>query len=199
MKDFWDKRYSGTGYAYGILPNSYFKLQIDKLQPGKILLPSEGEGRNAVYAAKLGWHVHALDFSENGREKALQLANENDVSLNYEVGSMQDIQLQENEYDAISLIYAHFPPQLRCKIHEKLIKSLKPNGLLIMEAFSKKQLGKESGGPQVLEMLYSLDEIKSDFAGLEFIEGEEQQIELTEGKFHSGLAEVVRFLARKTN
>ncbi len=55
--EFWDIRYSDSEYAYGTEPNVYFKSFIDTHSSGKILLPGEGEGRNAVYAAVKGWEV----------------------------------------------------------------------------------------------------------------------------------------------
>ena len=74
MKEFWEIRYAEKQYAYGENPNVYFKEQLDKLKPGKILLPAEGEGRNAVYAAKQGWEVMAFDLSSEGKNKAEKLA-----------------------------------------------------------------------------------------------------------------------------
>ncbi|EJL75480.1 hypothetical protein PMI13_00489 [Chryseobacterium populi] len=44
----WDERYSNKGFAYGTEPNNYLKNQLKKLNPGTILFPAEGEGRNAV-------------------------------------------------------------------------------------------------------------------------------------------------------
>ena len=64
MKEFWNERYAEPEFAYGVLPNDFFKNQLDKLKPGSILLVCEGEGRNAVYAAKNGWKVEAFDSSE---------------------------------------------------------------------------------------------------------------------------------------
>ena len=55
MKEFWDTRYAEIDFAYGKTPNTFFKDSIDKLTPGKLLLPADGEGRNAVYAATKGW------------------------------------------------------------------------------------------------------------------------------------------------
>ena len=72
MKDFWNQRYAADEYAYGTAPNAFFKAVLDPLPPGRILLPAEGEGRNAVYAAKLGWEVVAFDQSEGGQKKAMK-------------------------------------------------------------------------------------------------------------------------------
>jgi len=197
MIDFWNNRYAEEEYAYGIQPNTFFEDEIKKIPIGKLLLPAEGEGRNAVFAAKLGWAVHALDMSEKGKEKTLKLARENKVNIQYDVCALQEFQYAENEYNVLALIYAHFPPQLRSIIHQKLAKSLKTGGFLILEAFSKKQVENKSGGPPVQEMLYSIDEMKSDYKGFEFIEAIETQIELAEGKFHKGIADVIRIKAQK--
>ncbi len=83
MKDFWNERYAAREYVYGKKPNQYFKKNIDGLTPVKILLPCKGEGRNAVYAAQKGWDVEAIDFSVEGKKKALSLALKNNVSINY--------------------------------------------------------------------------------------------------------------------
>ena len=69
MNSFWNERYSTNEYAYGTEPNEFFKSVLSKLEVGKLLLPGEGEGRNAVYAAKQGWHVTAFDTSIAGKTK----------------------------------------------------------------------------------------------------------------------------------
>jgi len=86
LQQFWDERYSQPEYAYGREPNVFFREQIEPLQPGRLLMPAEGEGRNGVYAARKGWVVDAFDISEKGREKALRLAEEMGVAIHYQVG-----------------------------------------------------------------------------------------------------------------
>ena len=87
----WDKRYSNDEFAYGEEPNNYLKEQLEKLPPGAILFPAEGEVRNAVFAAKLGWIVSAFDISIEGKSKALQLATANNVTIDYEVGALETL------------------------------------------------------------------------------------------------------------
>lgn len=198
----WDNRYSSEEFAYGEDPNNYLKEQLEKLNPGTILFPAEGEGRNAIFAAKLGWNVSAFDISEEGKNKALKLAEANNVSIDYQVGELETLDFQEDQFDAIALIYAHFPAEIKSAIHKQLDKLLRKNGIIIFEAFSKKHLeylaiNEKVGGPKDIESLFSIEEIKSDFSNYEIIELEEKEIELNEGLFHNGKGSVIRFIGRK--
>ena len=99
MQDMWNQRFSAEEYYYGKAPNPYFKDRIGQLPPGSILMPAEGEGRNGVYAARLGWNVTAVDFSEAGRKKALELAKENNVTLEYLLGDIAAFDFGKEQYD----------------------------------------------------------------------------------------------------
>lgn len=198
----WDDRYSSEEFAYGEDPNNYLKEQLEKLNPGAILFPAEGEGRNAIFAAKLGWNVSAFDISEEGKNKALKLAKNNHVSIDYQVDELETLDFQKEQFDAITLIYAHFPAEIKSTIHKQLDKLLRKNGIIIFEAFSKKHLeylaiNEKVGGPKDIESLFSIEEIKSDFPNYEIIELEEKEIELNEGLFHNGKGSVIRFIGRK--
>jgi 2-polyprenyl-3-methyl-5-hydroxy-6-metoxy-1,4-benzoquinol methylase len=196
---FWDERYSSEEYAYGKKPNHFFKEQIDKISvPGKILLPGEGEGRNAVYAAKLGWKVNAFDQSSVARLKALKLAEENNFKINYSNVDLAMFNPHKNYYDCAAIVFVHLPPDIRSEFHKKIIDSIKPNGKIILELFSKNQFGKKSGGPQNLIMLSSIEEIEKDFKQLKPILLKEENIFLDEGEKHNGQASVIRFVGVKT-
>jgi SAM-dependent methyltransferase len=196
--DFWNERYSSEEYVYGENPNHFLKEQLEKITvPGKLLLPGEGEGRNAVYAAKLGWEVEAYDQSTTGKLKAIKLADKNNVKINYHIEDLLGFTPSKNFYDAVAIIYVHLNTKLRKSFNEKIIEALKPGGKIILELFSKDQLGKTSGGPQDLEMLYSIDEIEKDFGSLKTIILKEETIDINEGEKHSGEASVVRFVGEK--
>jgi SAM-dependent methyltransferase len=200
--DRWNDRYSADEFAYGEKPNNYFKEQIEKLDVGTILLPAEGEGRNAVYAAKLGWSVYAFDISIEGKNKALQLAETNNVTIDYQVGELQTLHYDTEQFDAIALIYAHFPAAVKSSIHKALDNYLRKGGLIIFEAFSKNHLdylskNEKVGGPKDIASLFSIDEIKSDFVNYDFKELAETEIELNEGSYHNGRGSVIRFVAQK--
>jgi len=192
MKEKWNERYSAPEFIYGTEPNEFFKRQLNKLTYGRLLLPGEGEGRNAVYAAKLGWKVDAFDFSEAAKRKAQYLAESKNVTIQYTIASYTEFLFPPKKYDAIGLLYAHMPSMVRSTIHKKVIESLKPNGNVIFEAFHKDQLNYSSGGPKDPDMLYNEDELAEDFKELNIILLEKQKIHLAEGTFHKGDAVVVR-------
>lgn len=77
-KEEWDKRYSNTEYIFGKNVNQFLKSVLDSVSPegNSALFPAEGKGRNAVYAAQLGWKVDAFDISPEGKRKAELLAKE---------------------------------------------------------------------------------------------------------------------------
>ncbi|WP_317045797.1 class I SAM-dependent methyltransferase [Brumimicrobium salinarum] len=149
MREFWDNRYADVDFAYGEAPNEYFKEQLFKLTPGKILLPGDGEGRNSVCAARSGWEVDAFDISREGKKKADQLAEKHKLSINYQVGALEDLTYPPNTFDVIALIFTHFDPKIRAQYRKEFIRLLKPGGLIISESFSKKHLALNSKNPKV--------------------------------------------------
>jgi 2-polyprenyl-3-methyl-5-hydroxy-6-metoxy-1,4-benzoquinol methylase len=200
--DRWNERYSSAEFAYGEQPNNYLKEQLEKLDIGTILFPAEGEGRNAVFAARLGWTVSAFDISAEGKNKALRLAEANKVTIDYQVGELQSLNYTAGQFDVIALIYAHFPADIKSLIHKTLDKYLRKGGVIIFEAFSKTHLdylakNEKVGGPKDIASLFSIDELRSDFANYDIIELEEKEIELNEGSFHNGTGSVIRFTGRK--
>lgn len=201
MKEFWNSRFgaSQTEYVYGTEPNVFFEQQLRLLHQGRLLLPAEGEGRNAVFAARQGWQVTAFDISEAGKEKALQLARVFGVedAITYNIDDFDSFTAPEDYFDALGLCYAHISSSNRRRIHRKLAGMLKPGGEVILEAFSKEQLGRNSGGPKSEKMLYSAAAIESDFIALKQIRLSTEEIELQEGRFHAGRAWVVRFTGIK--
>ncbi len=198
----WDDRYREKEYAYGIKPNVFLKNQLEKLETGTILFGAEGEGRNAIYAQKLGYAVSAFDISIEAKNKALKLATQNDATIDYKVGELPNLDFKTESFDAVALIYAHFPPDIRQEYHKILHTLLKPGGRIIFEAFSENHLKYKAenpsvGGPGNEAVLFSIDELKRDFKNYKVIQLEEKIIELNEGIYHNGKGSVIRFVAQK--
>lgn len=197
MKAFWNERYAAPEYAYGVQPNEYFKQELEKHAPGKLLMPAEGEGRNAVFAATLGWEVTAFDSSISGQAKALQLAEEKQVTIDYQVLDAFEVDFPEDSFDAIGLIYVHLPADFRQTFHRRILSWLKPGGQLILEGFGKEQMHYQSGGPRNPDMLFSVEMLQEDFASLKNLEITETLTELREGLYHVGEAAVIRVTGKK--
>lgn len=200
----WNNRYQEAHYAYGKGPNLFFKEWLYKFEPGSILMPADGEGRNGVFAAQLGWEVTSLDLSIAGKSKALQLAKENQVTMEYIVGDLEQLEFEKESFDAIGLVYAHFAAGRKSLLHQKLAGYLKPGGLIILEGFSKKHLHLNSldpkvGGPKDIDMLFSKAEISADFENYDKLILEEEEVFLNEGEYHIGKSAVVRFVGRKSS
>jgi len=196
MQQFWDQRYAENETVFGNKPNKFFRQFIDLHKPGTLLLPAEGEGRNAVYAASKGWQTDAFDFSEVAREKALDFARGERVSINYELKNIADFKAKKL-YDAVALIYVHLPEPIRKKFHQEVYNSIKPGGFLVLEAFAREQEQFESGGPRDVSLLYDAPALCSDFPFLHLISCEQKEIFLDEGDYHKGKAAVMRIIGQR--
>lgn len=197
MKEFWNQRYGQSAYIYGEAPNEFFKEQVVGLRPGRAMFPAEGEGRNAIYAATLGWKSDAFDLSEKGKEKAEHLAARFHVSINYQLYGYEDWQPEAESYDLVVLCYTHCSTALKQQLFANIRKALKPGGSIILETFSKNQLGRTSGGPKEADLLYDTDMLAEAFKDFKISVLEETETELQEGSYHSGVASVIRLVAKK--
>lgn len=196
-QEFWNKRYGQNESVYGDGPNEFFRDQLSKLSPGKLLLPAEGEGRNAIFAAVQGWQVDAFDFSATARNKALQRAADQQVTVNYWQDSFEDVKLPAEGYDVIALLYVHMASTIRSTFLAKCIQALKPGGVFILEGFHPGQLSYSSGGPKDRSYLYDIEAVRVDLAKLQLTLCREEDITLNEGPFHQGKAAVVRVVGKK--
>lgn len=204
MKAHWNARFSEPGFAYGTQPNKWLEDRLAAIPKiGQGLFPAEGEGRNAVFAARKGWDVLAFDPSEAGRAKALDLANEHGVDVDYRAGALEEMEFSPESFDLLVLIYAHLPAR-QSDFHRQLADLVKPGGWLILEGFSKANLSYRHrdpaiGGPPKLDMLFSLEQIRNDFEQFDPLVLREEEVILAEGKYHNGLGSVIRFFGRKVS
>ena len=195
MKATWNERYQNSTYQYGINPNDFLSEQLQGLQPGRILVPAAGEGRDMVYAAKLGWEAHGFDLSEQGEAKAIKLARDQQVNIHFKCMDAFKINYPLESFDMIALSFFHLPPDLRKAFHQRCVTWLKPRGRIVLEGFNKNQLGKTSGGPKQVDWLFNSQELAEDFQGLTVQLNEEKDRLLDEGPLHQGIASVIQFTA----
>ena len=196
----WDERYKEEGFAYGTEPNDFLKSEFSRIpKGGRVLCLAEGEGRNAVFLAKEGYLVTAVDQSFVGLQKAKSFAIKNGVEISTIVANLANYELGNEVWDGIVSIAAHVPPLLRKNIHGNVVKALKKNGVFLLEAYTEHHLKMDGiGGPPQKELFMSLDALKVELDGLDFIIGAEVVRNISEGKYHQGESAVVQIVACKT-
>lgn len=194
---FWDQAFDTPHFKYGTAPNAFVRAQAHRLRPAaRVLVPGDGEGRNGVWLAAQGHAVLSVDASGVGLRKAQQWAAEQGVALQTELADLTSWQPAPGAFDGVVLTFVHLPSALRRDVHQRLVRALRPGGWLILEAFTPEQLRYASGGPKDADMLYTLDDLRTDFAGLYEHLAWAGEVWLDEGPGHQGSAQVVRYLAQ---
>jgi len=194
---FWDQRYAEPGFAYGTEPNDFVRESAARIPRGPVLALGEGEGRNAVFLAGLGFTVTAMDGSSVGLEKAARLARERGLSLATVCADLADFGIAERAWAGIVSVWVHLPPALRERVHAGVVRGLAPGGAFVLEAFAPRQLKLGTGGPQSPERLAPLATIVRDLAGLELEIAREVEREVREGRYHGGRSATIQIVARK--
>lgn len=193
----WDERYSSDEYAYGKEPNQFLEENYEAIPKGMVLSLAEGEGRNAVFLAKQGYCVTAVDGSVVGLKKAEELANENGVHINLVHADLAEFEIGESCWDGIVSIFCPLPSAQRKLLHKKVISGLKPGGVFLVEAYTPDQLRYGTGGGNSADAMTSRDSLLHDFEGLKFIRLTELERSVVEGVYHKGLGAVVQAIALK--
>lgn len=197
--NFWDRQYSAVeGYKYGTRPNAFLMAEAHRLPPhARVLVPGDGEGRNGVWLASQGHEVLTVDISEVGVARSRALAAESGVHVDTLVADLKTWAPPPGAFDAVVLMYLHMPAAMRAAVHRNVAAALRSGGLLLLEAFHPAQLGRASGGPKEIDLLYSLEDVRADFKELlDEVSGEELEVLLDEGPGHQGMAMVTRYRGR---
>jgi len=194
----WDERFSEPGFAYGTEPNGFLASIADRIPMGRVLSLAEGEGRNAVFLAGLGYEVTAVDASKVGLAKAERLAAERDVTIATVNADLAAFEIEPGAWQGIVSIFCHLPPVIRAALHERCLRGLAPGGVFVLEGFTPRQLKLATGGPKSIELLMELPTLRQELPGLRFEIAREIERPAAEGKYHRGAVAVVQVLATKT-
>ncbi len=193
----WDERYNSEQFAYGKEPNDFLREEAGRLPVGETLCLAEGEGRNAVFLARMGHAVTAVDLSLVGLEKAGRFAAEHQVSIECIHSDLAHYSIVPESWDAIVSIFAHVPLPLRQRLHREVVAGLRPGGIFLLEAYTPEQLNYRTGGPPVEEMMMTLASLEEELEGLEWLHAQELVRDVQEGEFHHGTGAVVQLIGRK--
>lgn len=195
----WNERFDVPEFVFGTAPNAYLASQAHLLAPGqRALAVADGEGRNSVWLARQGLQVDAFDVSSVGVEKARALACEAGVEVDYRVCDCDAWDWQAGAYDVIAAIFIQFAdPAMRSRLFARMRDALKPGGILILQGYTPKQLEFKTGGPGVLENLYTEELLRTEFASLQMVDLRMYEAELDEGARHVGPSALVGMVARR--
>jgi SAM-dependent methyltransferase len=193
----WDERYGAEEYAYGTIPNKFLEENVNCIPVGKVLSLAEGEGRNAVFLAKQGYSVTAVDASRVGLNKARKLAEQNEVVIEFIHADLADYDLGRNKWDGIVSIFCPLPSSLRKELHKKVIAGLKRNGVFLLEAYTPNQLKHGTGGGNSVDLMQSEGSLNLELVGLKFKHLIELERDVIEGIYHTGIGSVVQAIATK--
>lgn len=197
---FWNERFVGEEFIFGKEPNEYLVEQASHyLKPNSsVLCIADGEGRNGVWLAKQGMNVLGFDVSDVALAKAKEFARQNSVSIEYVLSDSDGFDWQPNSYDAVVAIFIQYAdPAMRARTFEQVFKALKPGGIFILQGYTPKQLEYKTGGPSLIDHLYTeamIRELASDFKILDLRSYEKV---LTEGKRHTGMSALLGLTAQK--
>jgi cyclopropane fatty-acyl-phospholipid synthase-like methyltransferase len=194
----WDERFAQAEFVYGEQPNAYLRAQFHRLTPGcKILVPADGYGRNGIWLASQEFRVSTVDLSPVGVARARKSAQAAGLAMSIKQADLATWTWPVSEFDAVVSIFLHLPRDIRPQIHAHMLGALQPGGLLIIEAFTPAQLQHSSGGPKQVELLYTAEILRRDFAAADVLELHEVEVEIDEGRMHRGPAAVVHAVFRK--
>jgi SAM-dependent methyltransferase len=198
---FWNERFDKEEFIFGKEPNEYLVQKTAQyLKPNNsVLCIADGEGRNGVWLAKQGIRVTGFDVSDIALAKANQFANENQVSIQYSLCDTDGFDWQANAYDAVIGIFIQFAdPEMRARIFKQVHQALKPGGLFILQGYTPKQLEYKTGGPSLIEHLYTEEMIRDLSHGFEILELQCYEKELSEGDRHTGMSALLGMVAKKS-
>lgn len=197
QQNFWNAKFSRDGYLYGTNPNQFIKNSYDNFKRSqKVLCLGEGEGRNAIFLAKKGYEVEAIDASDVGLNKLYEQSKLENVKIKTNCMDINNWK-PEKKYGAILFTFMHLKLDELKSLLKKIEDALEDTGFLVVEVFSKNQIEKNSGGPKDLELLYSVYDFKENIKELRIHKLEEVIVELNEGNGHQGEASVIRLIAQK--
>lgn len=195
----WDQRYSQPGLLYGSEPNAWLMRQRRLFaNGGKALVVADGEGRNGVWLASCGLQVDAFDISEVAVAKARQLAQQAVVTVNFSVADAYSYTWPPQTYDFVVGIFIQFAaPRQRRALFDAMLASLKPGGYLILQGYTPSPAELEAMGPDLLDHLYTAEQLRTELAAAEIIELQVYQELLAEQPQQAEPAALIGVLAQK--
>lgn len=180
----WDERYAASGQVWSIEPNQFVAGELAGLTPGTGLDLACGEGRNAIWLARHGWTMTAMDFSSVAVERGRRSAG--DLPVTWVVGDALTAELPS--VDLVVLAYLQLPENQRRTAVRRGFAALNPGGRLFLVAHDSSNLAEGTGGPQDPSVLYTVEDVLGDLEGeqLDVVRAERVARRVPEEDEHGG-------------
>jgi SAM-dependent methyltransferase len=183
----WNKEFaSGTPSLRNDAPNAFLAEVVKGRRPGAALDLGVGQGRNAIFLASSGWQVTGVDISDVAVAQARRNAEARKVTLTTVIQDLDTYDFGENQWDLVTSFYMHsWHMNSKTNIPARILRALKPGGLLVMEAFSRPP---NANG-------FVVSELRTLFEDFNILRNEEALTKADWGASESSL--LVRFVAQK--
>jgi 2-polyprenyl-3-methyl-5-hydroxy-6-metoxy-1,4-benzoquinol methylase len=129
--EYWSDFFHGKDQNFKRAPNSLLVEAVKGRRPGKALDVGMGQGRNAIYLARQGWKVTGIDRAEGALAVARQEANKQGLRITPILQAAEEFDWGHQQWDLVALLYVGAVRGNVAKIRE----SLRPGGLVVIEAF----------------------------------------------------------------
>jgi SAM-dependent methyltransferase len=184
----WDERYAASELVWSIGPNQFVEAECADLPPGRALDLAAGEGRNAIWLARRGWDVTAVDFSQVALDKGRTLAGEVDVEW---VCTDATTWTRTDSYDLVVIAYLQLPAAERREAVRRGFAALRSAGTFLLVGHDTTNLTEGTGGPQDASVLLTAEDVLDDLAGeeLEVVRAGRVERFVTVEDGHGGVAE----------
>ena len=113
------------------------------------------------------------------------------------VADLASYEIVPGSWDVVVSIWCHLPAPLRRAVHAAAVQGLSPGGAFVLEAYTPKQLDLRTGGPQAVELLMRVEDLKAELAPLDLAIARELERDVREGTYHQGRSAVVQVLGFK--
>ena len=170
-------------------PHSSFLAEtIKRKKPGTALDIGMGEGRNAIFLAAQGWEVTGFDISDVGVQLAREAAQKRGLKLEILVDDVDRFDYGRQRWDLVVGMYMH---AMVTRNATKIIDSLKPGGIIVVEGFHR-DLNRQ--GLQGADIGYKSNELLKAFDRLRVLHYEDT-VGPADWERSGREAPVVRFIA----
>ena len=196
----WENRFSASqDYLYGKAPTQFIlNYQYYLTQGSTALSVADGEGRNAVFMARQGMQVTALEIAPTAIERARALAAEQGVTVDFRQFDIMTRPWPDQQFDLVAGIFIQFiGPEGRALQFDRMKAATRPGGLILLHGYRPEQIADGTGGPPSAANMYTADILRDAFRDWDILVLKEYDREIQEGAGHAGMSALIDLVVRK--